>query len=66
MTKILIVDKHGKEIERTIISQYGTANEKVKPFCYLGNYITQDNKCTTEIKRRKAPAKQAPSLRLID
>jgi len=57
-TKILILDKHGKEIERTI-SLYDTAIKKVKSFCYLANYITQDNEYLTEIKRRIALAKQA-------
>jgi len=33
--------------------------KKVKSVCYLGNHITQDNKYTTEIKRRIALAKQA-------
>jgi len=57
-TKILIVDKRGKEMQTTI-SLNGTPIEEVKSFCYLGNHITQDNKYTTEIKRRIALAKQA-------
>jgi len=36
-----------------------TPIEEVKSFCYLGNHIMQDNKYTTEIKRRIALAKQA-------
>jgi len=35
------------------------AIKEVKSFCYLGNYITQDNKYVTEIKRRTALAKHA-------
>lgn len=50
-TKILIVGKQGKETQR-IISLYGTPVEEVKSFCYLGNHETQDNKYTTETKRR--------------
>ena len=57
-TKILIVDKNGKEMQRTV-NLHGTPIEEVKSFCYLGNHITQDNKYTTEIKRRIALAKQA-------
>lgn len=41
------------------ISLYGTVIEEVKSFYDLGNHITQDNKCTTEMKRRIPLAKQA-------
>lgn len=44
---------------RRTISLQGTPIEEVKSFFYLGNHITQDNKYTTEIKRRIAMAKQA-------
>lgn len=56
-TKILIVDKHNKKMEITI-SLHDMAVEEVKLFCYLDNYITQENKYTTEIKSRVALAKQ--------
>ena len=45
-------------MQRTV-NLHGTPIEEVKSFCYLGNHITQDNKYTTEIKRRIALAKPA-------
>lgn len=41
------------------INLYSIAIEEVKSFCYQGNHITQDNKYTTQIKRRIVLAKQA-------
>lgn len=57
-TKTMVVSKI-KENHKVDIKLEGDILEQVGSFCYLGSTVTEDNKCTTDIKRRIALAKQA-------
>lgn len=43
------MDKHNKEIEKTI-SLHDTIIEEINTFCYLGNNIVPNKKYTAKIK----------------
>lgn len=57
-TKVLVVNKSNENIQMNIKIN-GETIQQCSQFCYLGSIVTDDNRCTTEIKRRIALAKQA-------
>jgi hypothetical protein len=56
-TKVMVISK--KEGKRVEIEVYGKNIEQVQEFCYLGSLITEDARCSKEIRRRIAIAKEA-------
>ena len=56
-TKVMVIEKFpGTNIQ---ITSGKTVLEQVKSYCYLGSQITEDGRCTDEIRKRTAMAKIA-------
>ena len=56
-TKVMVIERFsGTKIQ---ITSGKTVLEQVKSYCYLGSQITEDGRCTDEIRKRTAMAKIA-------
>ena len=57
-TEVMVISKK-TQVPRCDIRVNDKTMKQVRRFCYLGSYITEDGRCTEEIKRRICEAKKA-------
>ena len=57
-TEVMVISKK-TQIPRCDVRVNDKSIKQVRRFCYLGSYITEDGRCTEEIKRRICEAKKA-------
>ena len=57
-TEVMVISKK-TQVPRCDVRVNDKTIKQVRRFCYLGSYITEDGRCTEEIKRRICEAKKA-------